>query len=68
MLSRIATLERLMAELPKQYQGIGHNRPPISDDDIEEIKQAVASLSRAYRARAWPWGNLRTCRVKADWL
>src|SRR5262249_37306390 len=44
MLSRIAVLERLIAELPKQRPGIGHNRRPIGDDEVQEIKQAIAIL------------------------
>jgi hypothetical protein len=54
MLSWIAALERLLAELskhkklitelPKLPIGIGHNRPPITNEDIKEIRQAVAVL------------------------
>jgi hypothetical protein len=44
MLSRIAVLEALMAEMPKQHIGIGHNQPPITREDVEEIKAALASL------------------------
>jgi hypothetical protein len=44
MLSRIAVLERLIAELPKQRPGIGHNRPPIGEEEVQEITQAVAIL------------------------
>jgi hypothetical protein len=44
MLSRIAILESLIAELPKQPVGIGHNQPLMTKDDIQEIKQAIATL------------------------
>ena len=44
MLSRIAVLERLIAELPEQDPGIGHNRPPISGEEVREITQAIAIL------------------------
>jgi len=44
MLSRIAILESLIAELPKQPVGIGHNRPPITQEDIGEITQAILIL------------------------
>jgi hypothetical protein len=44
MLSRIAILESLIAELPKQQPGIGHNRPPITEEDVQEITQAIAIL------------------------
>jgi hypothetical protein len=44
LLSRIAVLERLVAELPNQRPGVGHNRPPIGDADVQEITQAVAIL------------------------
>jgi hypothetical protein len=44
MLSRIAILESLMAELPKQPVGIGHNQQLITQDDVQEIKQAIAIL------------------------
>jgi hypothetical protein len=30
--------------LPKLPIGIGHNRPPITNEDIKEIRQAVAVL------------------------
>jgi hypothetical protein len=44
MLSQVAVLERLTAELPNQSPGIGHNRPPISAEDIREITNATAIL------------------------
>jgi hypothetical protein len=44
MLSRITILEALIAELPKQPVGIGHNQPLITKDDVQEIKQAIAIL------------------------
>jgi hypothetical protein len=44
LLSGIGVLEALLAELPNQRPGIGHNRPPIGDDDVQEIRQAVAIL------------------------
>src|SRR5712691_6118421 len=54
MLSWIAALDRLLAELPKHKKsiaelpklpiGIGHNRPPITNEDVKEIRQAVAVL------------------------
>jgi hypothetical protein len=45
MLSRIAILETLMAEMPKQSIGIGHNQPPpITSEDVQEIKDALATL------------------------
>ena len=44
MLSRIEVLERLIAELPKQQRRIGHNIRPITNEDIQEISQAVAVL------------------------
>jgi len=37
-------VERLIVELTKQRRGIGHNIRPITDEDIKEIKQAVAVL------------------------
>jgi hypothetical protein len=46
MLSRIALLERLMAEL--QRPGIGHNQPlpdlPFGDEEVREITKAIAIL------------------------
>jgi hypothetical protein len=44
MLSWITVLERLIIELPKQPPGIGHNRPPISQEEVRKIRQAVAIL------------------------
>jgi hypothetical protein len=44
MLARITVLESLMAKLPKQSVGIGHNQPLITQEDIQEIKQAIAIL------------------------
>jgi hypothetical protein len=44
MLSWIEVLEALILELPKQARGIGHNIRPITGDDAEEIRQAVAIL------------------------
>jgi hypothetical protein len=44
MLLRITILERLIADLPKQPIGIGHNQPPITKEDIQEIKQAIATM------------------------
>jgi hypothetical protein len=44
MLSRIAILESLIAELPKRQIGIGHNQQLITQDDVQEIKQAIAVL------------------------
>ena len=44
MLSRIVVLERLIAELPNQRCGIGHNRPPIGQEEVREITQAIAIL------------------------
>jgi hypothetical protein len=45
MLSRIEVLESLIAEFPKQQRpGIGHNIQPITDEDVQEIRQAVAIL------------------------
>jgi hypothetical protein len=44
MLLQIVVLEKLIAELPKQPAGIGHNRPPVTDEDVQEIKQAIAVL------------------------
>ena len=44
MLSRIEVLEALIAELPKQQRRIGHNVRPITDEDVQEIRQAVAIL------------------------
>jgi hypothetical protein len=43
MLSRIAVLERFIAELPNQ-RGIGHNLPPIGDEDVPEITQVIVTL------------------------
>jgi hypothetical protein len=42
--SQIAVLERLITELPKQPPGIGHNRPPISEEEVGEITEAIAIL------------------------
>jgi hypothetical protein len=45
MLSRAEVLDWLMANLPEQrLGGPGHNRPPITRDDVEEIKQANATI------------------------
>jgi hypothetical protein len=44
MLRRIEFLESLIAKLPKQQPGIGHNRPPITKEDVQEITQAIAIL------------------------
>jgi hypothetical protein len=44
MLSRIEVLESLLAEFPKQQRSIGHNIRPITDGDVQEIRQAVAIL------------------------
>jgi len=44
MLSWIDVLKRLIVEFTKQRRGIGHNIRPITDEDIKEIKQAVAVL------------------------
>jgi hypothetical protein len=51
MLSRIAILERLVAELREKSPGIGHNRPPESIEglpfgevELREIAEAIAVL------------------------
>jgi hypothetical protein len=45
VLSRVTMLEALMAEMPKHPVGIGHNQqPPITREDVDEIKDALASL------------------------
>jgi hypothetical protein len=45
MLGWIAVLERLIAELPEQRKGgPGHNRQPITQDDVQEIKRTIALL------------------------
>jgi hypothetical protein len=47
MLQRIAIVESLLAELPNQPPGIGHNRQPIkpiTKEYVRRIKQAVAVL------------------------
>jgi hypothetical protein len=44
VLSQVAVLERLMAELPEQPPGIGHNRPPVGEEDKGEITKAIAIL------------------------
>jgi hypothetical protein len=44
MLSRIAVVEALIAELPKQPIDIGHNRQLITEDEVQEIKEAIAVL------------------------
>jgi hypothetical protein len=44
MLAQVAVLERLIAELPKQPPGIGHNRPLISEEEVGEIAEAIAIL------------------------
>jgi hypothetical protein len=42
MLSRTEVLDWLIANLPEG--GPGHNRQPITQDDVREIKKAVAAL------------------------
>jgi hypothetical protein len=44
MLSRIIVLERLLAEMPEQRTGIGHNRSHISEDEVREIATALIIL------------------------
>jgi len=44
MLSWIGVLEILIAEFPKQRRGIGHNLQPITDEDVQETKRAIAIL------------------------
>jgi hypothetical protein len=44
MLSWIEVLEALIAELPKQRRGIGHNLQPISDDERQSIIKCVIIL------------------------
>jgi hypothetical protein len=44
MLSRIEVLERLITELPNQRPNVGHNIQPITGEDVQEIRQAVAIL------------------------
>ena len=45
MLSRTEVLDWLIANLPEQSKGgPGHNRQPITQDDVREIKKAVAAL------------------------
>jgi hypothetical protein len=44
MLRRIEFLESLIAKSSKQQPGIGHNRPPITKEDVQEITQAIAIL------------------------
>jgi hypothetical protein len=48
MLSWIEVLEALIVELPKQQRpGIGHNQPPVGDEDVQSIKQAIVILKHA---------------------
>jgi hypothetical protein len=44
MLSWIEVLEALMAKLPKQRRGIGHNLQPVTKEEASEITQAAAVL------------------------
>jgi len=44
MLSWIGVLEILITEFPKQRRGIGHNIQPITNEDLEQIEQAVTIL------------------------
>ena len=44
MLSWIDVLERLIIELPKQPPSIGHNRPPISEKDVQSINKCIIIL------------------------
>jgi hypothetical protein len=45
MLRRTEFLESLIADLPEQPKGgPGHNRQPITQDDVHEIAQAIAVL------------------------
>jgi hypothetical protein len=44
MLSWIEVLEALIVELPKQPRGIGHNLQPITELDVQEIKQCIVIL------------------------
>jgi hypothetical protein len=45
MLSRTEVLDWLIANLPERPKGgPGHNLQPITKDDVQEIKQAIAAL------------------------
>jgi hypothetical protein len=44
LLSQVSFIERLIAELPKQTPWIGHNAPPINDNDFRAIEGAIAVL------------------------
>ena len=44
MLSWIEILEALIAELPKQPRGIGHNLHPITEDDVQSITKCIVIL------------------------
>jgi hypothetical protein len=44
MLSWIEVLEALIAELPKQRRGIGHNLQPIADDELQSITKCIIIL------------------------
>jgi hypothetical protein len=44
MLARVTILEALIASVPKQPIGIGHNQPSITQEDVAEIKEAIAVL------------------------
>jgi hypothetical protein len=44
MLSWIEVLEGLMIELPKQRRGIGDNLQPITEVEVQEIKQCIVIL------------------------
>ena len=45
LLSQVSFIERLIAELPKQTPSrIGHNAPPINDNDFRAIEGAIAVL------------------------
>jgi hypothetical protein len=44
MLAQVTILEVLIAELPNQPIGIGHNQQFITKEDVAEIKEAIAVL------------------------